>query len=103
MVRTSLFLLLVSSHILVTYSLCTDSPSEWIPDPKDCKVFYLCSEGERLKYVCQAGTVANIQYRLCVKAGTSMDSCEYIFLVKLFTFYPMVHDVHLIALWRLNI
>ncbi|OWF42967.1 uncharacterized protein LOC110460386 [Mizuhopecten yessoensis] len=48
---------------------------QWIADPDDCSVFYLCFNSASYKYMCPINSVRDFITKACVPKGSTYDTC----------------------------
>ncbi|KAL5013289.1 hypothetical protein ScPMuIL_007559 [Solemya velum] len=48
---------------------------EWKADPDDCSAFYLCFNGNPLRYKCPQNSVVHADSKSCVATGSTLDKC----------------------------
>lgn len=48
---------------------------QWLRDPKDCSMFYMCVGHRPSRYRCPTGTVVDLSSKRCVNKGSPQDKC----------------------------
>ncbi|XP_069142622.1 uncharacterized protein [Argopecten irradians] len=48
---------------------------QWLADPDDCSVFYLCFNSASFKYTCPVNSVRDFITKACVPQGSKYDTC----------------------------
>ncbi|KAK3103150.1 hypothetical protein FSP39_016841 [Pinctada imbricata] len=58
-------------------SICKGkAPFEWVLDPEDCAVFYMCLNGQEHLFKCPENSVVHETTRACVPVGSVYDTCS---------------------------